>query len=744
MTSTPRALTLDKRADGIAVVTFDVPGDSVNTLQATFADDFAEVFAKIEADDAIRAVVLRSGKKDNFVAGANIDMLRRAATPADAEALSRSGQRAMQRIEDLRVPVVAAIHGACLGGGLELAMACHARVASDSRKTQLGQPEVKLGLLPGAGGTQRLPRLVGVQAALDLMLTGKSLRAGKARSLGLVDDVVPEPILVDVAIDMARALADAPEPDRGALARVRDAVRHLLSTEDLQALALEDNPVGRKLLFDQARKKVLAQTHGNYPAPLAILEVVKTGLDKGLDAGYEAEAKAFGRLVASPEAKQLMGIFFATRALEKDSGVDDPSVEPRRVDKVGVLGAGLMGAGIAYVNSAVAGVRTRIKDKDDAGVGRGLAYIRGIHDERVARRRSTPRERLEKMALITATTDYTGFADCDVVIEAVFEDLELKQRVLRDIEDIGGDDVIFASNTSSIPIARIAEASRHPETVIGMHYFSPVHKMPLLEVIVTDATADWVTATCVALGKRQGKTVIVVRDGTGFYTSRILGPYMAEAAQLLAAGVPIDDIDAALIQFGFPVGPIALLDEVGIDVAHKVGQIAADAFGDRMPPMQGLDALIADGRHGRKNGKGFYRYDVPKKKGKRPVDDSVYAVLGVEPRTRMAPEEIARRCALQMVNEAAYCFGDGILRCARDGDIGAVFGLGFPPFRGGPFRYADALGIAALVDQLDRYAGEYGPRWAPAPVLRDMAAAGQTFHGPSAAPPRAATRRKSA
>ncbi|GAB4557510.1 MAG: hypothetical protein Tsb0020_01690 [Haliangiales bacterium] len=513
------------------------------------------------------------------------------------------------------------------------------------------------------------------------------------------------------------------------------------------------------MVFDTAKKKLLAKTRGNYPAPERALEAMRLGATDPAD-GYEAEARFFGELCMSPQAQQLIGVFLAMTALKKDSGVDfvaEPTsgaaesgvaedgaaaatalvaVEPRPVNKVGILGAGLMGAGIAYVTAAQARASVRLKDQSPGQVGKGLAAVRAILDRRVKRRRISARERSDIMARVSPTDTYTGFGDAEVVIEAVFEDLELKHTVLRAVEAAGADDVIFASNTSTIPITRIASASAHPETVIGMHYFSPVHKMPLLEVIVTDQTAPWVTATCVALGKRQGKTVIVVKDGVGFYTSRILGPYMNEAAQLFASGVAIDAIDDALVEFGFPVGPVKLLDEVGIDVAEKAGRVVREAFGDRMEELPGIEKLIGDNRLGRKSGRGFYRYGG-KKKG---VDDSVYALLGVTPGQHMEAQEIARRCCVQMVNEAAHCFGEGILRSARDGDIGAVFGLGFPPFLGGPFRYVDSLGVAALVDTLRGYQQQFGRRYEPAPVLVEMAERELRFYADSSAGDDAAAR----
>jgi 3-hydroxyacyl-CoA dehydrogenase/enoyl-CoA hydratase/3-hydroxybutyryl-CoA epimerase len=743
-----KAVSVEVRDDGVAVVSIDVPGQPVNTLSPAVSGDFAAAMATIEGDTRVRAAIIVSRKPGNFIAGADIKVLDKVQSAAEAEAMSRSGQQGFQRLADARVPIVAAIHGSCLGGGLELTLACHGRVASDDEQTQLGLPEVQIGLIPGAGGTQRLPRLIGLQAALDLILTGKRVPARKARSLGLVDEVVPRPLLEQVAAAMALRLAEqraagAAEgaPRRGAFERMAASVKQAVSGinlgSDLQELVLEDNPLGRKVVFDTARRKLLARTHGNYPAPEKALEAVRIGMSKP-EEGYAAEARFFGELVASPQARQLIGIFRATTALKKDTGVADASVTPRPVHKVGVLGAGLMGAGIAYVTSAQAGIPVRLKDRDPESVGRGLSAVRDILDGRVKRRRLTARRRDELMALVSPATDYSGFGTADVVIEAVFEDLELKRQMVRDVEAVGRKDVIFASNTSTIPIGRIAEASSHPETVIGLHYFSPVHKMPLLEIIVTDKTAPWVTATCVELGKRQGKTVIVVRDSVGFYTSRILGPYMNEAFHVLAEGVPVEAIDSALVHFGFPVGPIKLLDEVGIDVAEKAGRVVRAELGERLDAPAGMEKLIQDQRLGRKNKRGFYLYgDEDKKQGKKGVDQSVYALLGITPNTRMPAEDIARRCTLQMVNEAAHCFGEGVVRSARDGDIGAIFGLGFPPFLGGPFRYPDSLGVRALVGMLREHATRHGRRFEPAPVLVDMAEKNQRFYadGPDAGDP---------
>jgi 3-hydroxyacyl-CoA dehydrogenase/enoyl-CoA hydratase/3-hydroxybutyryl-CoA epimerase len=394
-----------------------------------------------------------------------------------------------------------------------------------------------------------------------------------------------------------------------------------------------------------------------------------------------------------------------------------------------VLGGGLMGGGIAYVTTATAGLPVRLKEKDWTGVGRGLAHVRGLMDERVKRKRMNAQDRTEQMARVTGTTDWSGFKNTDVVVEAVFEDLALKHAIIRETEANTRADCIFASNTSTLPITKLAEASSRPENVVGMHYFSPVNKMPLLEVIRGKKTADWVVATAVALGKAQGKTVIVVNDGPGFYTSRILAPYINEAAWILSEGGDIKQVDDALLDWGFPVGPFQLLDEVGIDVATKAAKTMVDAFGERMVPPEGMEKGVHEGRLGRKSKKGFYVYADGQKKGDKPVDETVYDLTPHGRKRKSFPvAEIQERLTLQFCNEAVLCLQEGIIRSARDGDIAAIFGLGFAPFHGGPFRYLDKVGAADAVKRLQALEVRFGTRFAPAAMLVDMAKRGTRFH----------------
>lgn len=698
--------------EGVLIVTIDRPGEAVNTLGPELIAEFESVFQRVNDDPLIIGLVLTSGKPDGFIAGADIEQFTKLRTAADAERLSRAGQQLLGRLASLRVPVVAAIHGACLGGGLETALACRYRVCTDHPRTTFSVPEVQLGLIPGMGGTQRLPARVGLQAALDMILTGRSVRARRALQMGLVDEAVHPAILLDVALDRARTLADGRRQPR------RRGVGGATS------LLLEHNPLGRGIVFKKARQSVLEKTHGHYPAPLAALEAVQAGYAHGMEHGLREESRLFGEVAMTSVSRQLVFLFFASNSLKKDPGVPAPAPKPVEVERLGILGSGFMGAGIASV-AVQQGTLVRLKDTDTTRIGKGLAAVRSVLQERVARRHVSRREADDWMSLVGGTTDYSGFESADLVIEAVFEDLALKHRVLEEVEPVIDPSAVYASNTSTIPITRIAEVARRPERVLGMHFFSPVHRMPLLEVITTRRTSREATVTAVAYGKRLGKTVIVVNDGPGFYTTRTLSAYMNEAGRLLDDGASIDAIDRALVDWGFPVGPIALLDEVGIDVGGKVGLVLAESFGDRIAPSEALRRVVASGRTGRKGASGFYRYDHSGKKGG--VDDSVYEIIGARRRDFDAAE-ITERCVLAMVNEAVRCLEERVLRSARDGDVGAVFGIGFPPFRGGPFRYVDSIGAAQIVERLEDLDLRFHPGFQPAGLLLDMAASGRSFY----------------
>lgn len=695
-------LTIDEQ--NVAWLCIDVPNEKMNTLQAAFAEEMEQVFTELDQHkSALKGLIIHSGKPDNFVAGADVRMLDACQTEQEAQALATKGQEMFEKLSKLTFPVVAAIHGPCLGGGLELALACDYRVCSDDDKTRLGLPEVQLGLLPGSGGTQRLPRLIGLLPSLDLILTGKQLRAKKAQKLGVVDACVAPTILLDVAKQFVEGKGKA---------------KHKVGAKEK---LMAQTGFGRKVIFEQAAKKTAQKTRGNYPATEAILDVIRYGLEHGFDKGLAYEAERFGKLVMSDESKALRSIFFATTEMKKEHGGD---AVPTSVKRVAVLGGGLMGAGISHVTVAKAKRPVRIKDVSNDGVLNALNYNFKLFEKQRQRRILSKAQLQSRMQQLSGGTDFIGFEHTDVVIEAVFEDLALKQQMVADIEQNAKHDTIFATNTSSLPIHQIAEHAARPENVIGLHYFSPVEKMPLVEVIPHQTTSEQTISTVVELARKQGKTPIVVKDRAGFYVNRILAPYMNEAAHILLTGEPIEQLDGALLDAGFPVGPITLLDEVGVDIGAKIMPILVNELGPRFQGPEVFDTLLKDGRKGRKTGKGFYTY-----KGKeKQVDKSVYKLLNLTPESKMASKEMAMRCLLPMLNEAARCLDEGIIRSPRDGDIGAIFGIGFPPFLGGPFRYMDQIGIVKLVELMNEHTEKYGDRFAPCDGLLTRASLNQSFY----------------
>jgi len=696
-------------SDGIARVVLDLPGEPVNKITRGLREELESAFDAVARDPAIRAVVLLSGKPDTFIAGADIDEFVALESREQAYTLVRTGQALINRIPALGRPVVAAIHGACLGGGLEATLACSYRIATDHDKTKLGLPEIQLGIIPAAGGCQRLPRLIGLRAALDLILTARTLPARRALRTGLVDEVVHPTVLERAAVEAAKRLAAGWKPPR--------------ATGGLTAALVERNPVGRGLVLSLARRQVRARSGGHYPAPFAALEAVGTGLRDGVEAGLEREARLFADLAVGEVSRELVNIFFASNALKKDSGVA-ADVVARPVERLGVMGAGFMGSRIGGTAVAQAAVSVRFRDTTLAAVAGGLGAARRILDDRLTRRRITRPEHRRVVALLSGGVDWAGFRRADLVIEAVFEDLAVKHDVFRALEEQVRDDCVLASNTSTIPIARIAAALRAPERLVGMHFFSPVEKMPLLEVIVADGTAPWATATAVTFGRRMGKTVVVVRDAPGFWVNRILAPYLNEAGRLVMDGADIGYVDRAMKAYGFPVGPITLLDEVGLDVGLKASSVLHEAFGERMAPVGGLDALVQAGRLGRKSGRGFYRYERGRRRG---VDGSARALIGAATAAAPVPD-VADRLVYAMLNEAARALDEGVVRRARDGDIAAIFGIGFPPFRGGPLRTLDRIGAVRAVETLRRLEQAHGPRFAPAPVLVRHAERGTGFY----------------
>ncbi|MCU0303910.1 MAG: 3-hydroxyacyl-CoA dehydrogenase NAD-binding domain-containing protein [Thermoanaerobaculales bacterium] len=699
---------IETRGDGVAIVWLDHSEKAVNTLSPGVVDEFRATVLPLFDDPAVRALVVASAKADTFIAGADLEIIE-GLDEAQISQMSRDGNALLEAIHTGPKPVVAAVHGAAIGGGMEVALACHYILASDDPRTVFSQAEVMLGLLPAGGGTQRLVERVGLVAALPLLLTGARVRARKAKRMGIVDALTTPGGIAETGARAALALAE------GRLARPK---RRRSLVDRLSALP----PVRAKIL-GEAAKQVRRRTRGLYPAPPAILDCVETGLKKGRLAGLERESFYFGRLAAGVESRNLVRLFHAMNRAKKPA----EGSAPKRVDRLAVLGAGFMGAGVASVS--LGHLQVVLKDISDASLGAGLLAVEKGLEAQVRSGAITRREADRRRSALLPTTDDADLAGADLVIEAVFEDLELKRRVLADAEARIAPDAVFASNTSALPIARIAEGARHPERVLGMHYFSPVPKMPLLEIVVAERTAEWATATARAIGTAQGKTCIVVKDGPGFYTTRILAPYLNEAAVLLAEGARVEDLDRVMKDFGYPVGPVALIDEVGIDVGAHVAADLGAAFADRgLGASDALPTMFEAGFQGRKNGRGFYLYPKTRRKGPKSVNPEVYRFFGGPQRRTVAVEEIRDRMAMLMVNEAVWCLDEGVIASPEDGDLGAILGLGFPPFRGGPFRFVDHEGAQTIVDRMKALADRHGPRFNPAPGLTELAGSGGRFY----------------
>jgi len=721
-------LTIEKNDKGILAVTIDCPDSKVNKVSSGLLAEISGLLDDMEKDSSVKGLVILSGKDDNFVVGADVDELNAMTSKNEVITYITKAHDVLKRIESLPYPVVCGIHGNCLGGGLELALVADYRIATDSPKTSLGLPEVQLGLIPAAGGTQRLPRLIGLQNALPLMLTGRNLRAKKALKIGLVDEVVMYHGMKSAALSKASELASgkAPAP------RKKQSLQQKIMDATLKRF-LDETPMGRRVVFSKAREQVLRQTLGLYPAALAIISSVEFGMEHGVNKGLENDIRIFGDLVMDAKSKALRSLFDGMTALKKNPYKE----KALPVKKLAVLGAGLMGHGIVSVSTGICDT-VLLKDVSLDAAAKGMKEIYKGLEKRARTGGISKFERDAHYNRIIACDDYSHFPRTDLVIEAVFEDLDLKRRILAEVEAATPAKTIFASNTSALPITLIAQGAKRPENVIGMHYFSPVPKMPLLEIITTAKTADWVKATALEFGIAQGKTCIVVKDCPGFYTTRILIPMLNEAIKLIEEGAEIKSVDTAMKQFGYPVGPITLVDELGIDVAAHVakGEVKKLFESRGLVASDGYTRLFEKGYKGRKNNKGFYVYDAPRKKGLlglgrkkggKPVNMEVYDILGGV-RKNMAPEEIQNRLAYAMINEAALCLQEGILSCARDGDIGAVFGLGFPPFTGGPFRYIDTMGAKTVVEKMKTLEKSYGALYSPADILVDMAKKNRKFH----------------
>jgi 3-hydroxyacyl-CoA dehydrogenase/enoyl-CoA hydratase/3-hydroxybutyryl-CoA epimerase len=698
------------KEDKIAIVTFERTDKEANTLGEVVLRELNHVLNQLAEDNDISGVVFISGKKDQFIAGADIEDIAKFKSAKDAEQGSLAMQEILHRFSKLGKPSVAAIHGACLGGGLELALACSWRIATSDEKTKLGLPEIQLGFIPGAGGTQRLPRLIGIAAALDMILTGKRVDGNKAVKMGLVDACVHQNILLREAKKLA----------------VQKRPAGLVPKKALAQIALEGNLVGRKIMAIKAKEAVTEKTKGFYPASYKALDAVFSGFEMSLEKGLALEAKHFGDLTQTSESKSLVHLFHASNAIKKhpykDSG-KERFPNGLKVSSVGVIGGGFMGTGITTV-LADRDVRVSVSDPNKDALGRLMKSARDFIYKKVKRRRLKSFQADSKLAQICPQLAPTGFNQLDVVIESVFEEISLKQKILAGLESGCQKDWIFASNTSALPLKSIAEKSASPERVVGMHFFSPVEKMPLLEVVVAEKTAPWAVARIVELGNQMGKTIIIVKDSPGFYVNRALSIYLAEASMMLGEGVAIDYLDDTLTEFGWPVGPITLIDEVGLDIGMHVLKTMEAAWPDRFKTPDQFKPIAESGRLGRKNGKGFYRYE----NGKRgSVDEEIYSLIKVTPSRSLNRDELIDRCVLGYINESILCLEDKVLPSPYEGDIGSVFGVGFPPFLGGPFKYMDAQGLRNIVERMRRLESKYGSRFKPAKSLVEMAERGDRY-----------------
>lgn len=699
--TTPTAFRVERDRDTV-ILWFDLPGEKVNKFSWQVMQEFSCFVDDMEHATGVRSIILASGKTASFIAGADVREFTRATSANQAKEYTRFGQQVFHRFSKLPQVKVAAINGACLGGGCELAISCDWRVMVDDPKAKIGLPEVNLGIFPAWGGTTKLPLLVGLPAALDIILNGKQLDGKRAKKIGLVDEVVERAILLDVVRKFA--------------------VRGHRTGRGHTKFYIEGNPAARMFIFSRAHKAVLEKTHGQYPAPLAAIEVMQAGMAAGVEKGLAREVDEVVPLILGDVAPNLVRLFF----LMEDSKKDRIPAKPLPVSYVGVLGAGVMGGGIAQIVADRTDAAVRMRDINWNALSSGMRAAAKVWKRKVDRRRMTRGEMQRSLARIGTTTDWTGFQRADVVIEAVVEDVDIKRGVLAEFEALAREDAIFATNTSTIPITRIAAGAKRPENVVGMHFFNPVDRMPLVEVIRGEKTSDQAAVTVANLARKLGKTVVFCNDGPGFVVNRILAPYMNEAGYILEEGNSIESIDKAMTDFGMPMGPLTLLDEVGIDVAAKVSRILSEAFGERMTKSKVVDTLYADQRYGRKNGRGVYLYAD----GRRTTPDpAVYSLLGVPAPHAADPAAVVDRMLYSMINEAARILDEKIVATPGELDLAMIMGTGFPPFRGGLLRYADSAGLPKIVARLEDLESKAGSRFAVSEPLRRLAEKAGTFYG---------------
>ncbi len=707
--------------DGIALLTWDMPGRSMNVLSESSMAEISQWIRQVAEDDKIKGAVLTSGKPA-FCAGADLDMMGSNASPSGDESPedrtrrmyenSLSFNMLLRTLETCGKPVVAAINGTALGGGLEVTLACHYRVAADDPKTQIGLPEAKVGLLPGGGGTQRLPRLIGIGAALPLILEGKALDPEKAAATGIVNKIVPASELVAEAKRWVREEGDSEQP---------------WDKKGFKIPGGDPYTRGTSQVFVMGNAMLRKQSQGNYPAQQYIMRCVYEGALVPIDAGLRIEARYFTKLLQDPTSKNMIrSLFVNMQALGK--GARRPQNVPESsVKKLGILGAGMMGAGVAYV-SARAGMEVVLLDTTIEAAEKGKDYSVKIFDKGIKRGKTTEAKKEAALALIKPTTDYDELKGADLIIEAVFESRDIKAEVTKKAEVQIEPDAVFGSNTSTLPITGLAEASERPENFIGIHFFSPVDKMGLVEVIMGEKTSQEALAKALDYVKQIRKTPIVVNDSRGFFTSRCFGTYVSEGIQMLSEGIKPALIENAGKMTGMPVAPLAMNDEVALDLAFKVQEQTRKDLGDKWTETASykiVKKMVEDlGRYGRKNGKGFYDYPEGGKKRLWPGLTDLAPLADEQPDV----EEVKQRLLYIQALETARCFEENVVTDVRDGDIGAILGWGFAPYTGGPISLIDTIGTQKFVENCDRLAQKYGERFKPCQLLRDMAASNDTFY----------------
>jgi len=716
--------------DQICLLTFDRPDSSANIFDAATLAELNEHLNMIEHDPEIRGLVLVSAKKSIFIAGADLHSMSQEATGEGLRSMIGLGQAVFNRIAALRIPTIAAIHGACLGGGYEVALACSYRIASSDRATKIGLPETQLGILPAWGGTTRLPRLIGLPKALDLILNGKTLAAKAALKKGMIDELVPKEYLLEVACQRARGRAGrGGSPTRPSAGQ----------------LFLQNNAVVAAGLCRYFRPRLLEKTRGHYPAILKALEVATSGVSKPVAESLALEREAIRELAQTETCKNLIRVFLLQERAKKLSvpgGEQGIGKKPVPVRRMAVVGAGIMGAGIAQWGSARE-IQVILRDINAEQVGKGMASIAQVYAQAAKRHVFTKTEARAGLDRISPAATEVPLKNVDLVIEAAVEKMPLKKQIFSRLDEMAGPDTILATNTSALSISEIAEATKRPSHVIGIHFFNPVHRMQLVEVVVGRQTAPEVLLRSIRFVQQLGKLPVVVKDSPGFLVNRILMPYLIEAGHLFETGGRIEDIDETMLEFGMPMGPLRLIDEVGVDVANHVAETIAAKFSPRLRAPGVLPKMLQAGWLGRKSGRGFYHYS---KNGKEPQVnahiDKLHQGTGSAALTR---EELRARMVLLMVNEAARCLEEGVVAEAADVDFGMIMGTGFAPFLGGPLRFADFIGISQLVEEMTQLAsseavppaaGGAGPtpaapsesRFAPCALLQTLAREGRNFY----------------